>query len=55
MVSKLTIIESYNSLSPGRQQANVLINAGLLSTGTLGINFSEILSEMHAFSFKKMH
>ena len=54
-VSKLTIIGSDNGLSPERRQANIWTNAGILLIGTLGTNFSEILSEIHTFSFKKMH
>ena len=54
-VSKLTIIGSDNGLSPGRHQAIIRTNAGILLIGTLGTNFSEILSEIHTFSFKKMH
>ena len=54
-VSKLTIIGSDNGLSPGRRQAIVWTNAGTLLIWTLGTNFSEISSEIHAFSFKKMH
>ena len=54
-VSKLTIIGSDNGLSPGRPQAIIRTNAGILLIGTLGTNFSEILSEIHTFSFKKMH
>ena len=54
-VSKLTIIGSDNGLLPGRRQAIIWINAGILLIRTLGTNFSEILSEIHAFSFKKMH
>ena len=54
-VNKLTIIGSDNGLSPGWRQAIIWTNAGLLSIRTLGTNFSEILSEIHAFSFKKMH
>ena len=54
-VSKLTIIGSDNGLSPGRRQAIIWTNAGILSIRTLGTHFSEILSEIHAFSFKKMH
>ena len=53
-VSKLTIIGSDNGLSPGRCQAIIRTNAWILFR-TLGINFSEILSEIHTFSFKKMH
>ena len=33
----------------------IVMNAGLVSFGTLRTNFSEILSEIHTFSFKKMH
>ena len=54
-VGKVTIIGSDNGLSPGRRQAIIRTNAGILLIGTLGTNFSEILSEIHTFSFKKMH
>ena len=54
-VGKLTIIGSDNGLSPGRRQAIIITSAGILLIGTLGTNFSEILSEIHTFSFKKMH
>ena len=54
-VSKLTIIGSDNGLSPGRCQAIIWTNAGILLIWTLGTNFNEILSEIHAFLFKKMH
>ena len=54
-VGKLTIIGSDNRLSPGRRQAIIRTNAGILLIGTLGTNLSEILSEIHTFSFKKMH
>ena len=52
-VGKLTIIGSDNGLSPGRRQAIIWTNAGILLIGPLGTNFSEILIEIHAFSFKK--
>ena len=52
---KLTIIGSDNGLSPGRRQAIVWNNDGILFIQTLGTNFSEILSEIHTFSFNKMH
>ena len=39
---------------PGRRQAIIWTNAGILLIGTLGTNFSEILSEIHIFSFKKI-
>ena len=53
-VSKLTIIGSNNGLSPGRRQAIIWTNAGLLLIRTSGTNFSEILGEIHSFSFSKM-
>ena len=54
-VSKLTIIGSDNDLSPGRRQAIIWTNAGILLIPTLRTNFSEILGEIHSFSFSKMH
>ena len=54
-VSKLAIIGSDNGLSPGRRQAIIWTNAGILLVQTLETNFSEILSEIRAFSFKKMY
>ena len=53
-VSKLTIIGSDNGLSPGRRQAIIWTNAGILLIGPSGTNFSEILIKIHTFSFKKM-
>ena len=38
-----TIIGSNNGLSPGRRQAIIWTNAGILLIRTLGANFSEIL------------
>ena len=54
-VSKLTTTGSDNGLSPDRRQAIIRTNAGILLIGPLGTNFSEILIEIHIFSFKKMH
>ena len=54
-VSKLTIIGSDNGLSPGRRQAIIWTNAGILLIGPIRTNFSEILIEINTFSFKKMH
>ena len=54
-VGNLTIIGSGNGLSPGWRQAIIWTNAGILLIRTLGTNVSEILSEIHTFSFKKMH
>ena len=54
-VGKLTIVGSDNGLSPGRRQAIILTNAGILLIGPLGTNFSEILIATETFSFKTMH
>ena len=54
-VSKLTSIGPDNGLSPGRRQAIIWTNAGMLLIGPLGTNFGEILIEICTFSFKKMH
>ena len=53
-VSNLTIIGSDNGLSPGRRQAIIWTNAGILFIGPLGTNLSEIFIESLTFSFKKM-
>ena len=50
-ISKLTSIGSNNGLAPGRHWTS----AGILFIHTLGTNFSEILSEIHTFSFNKIH
>ena len=54
-VGKLTIIGSDNGLSPGRRQAIIWTNVGILLIGPLRTDFSEILIENQTFSFKKMH
>ena len=54
-IGKLAMIGSDNGLSPGRRQAIIWTNAGILSIGPLGTNFSEILIGIQTFSFKKMH
>ena len=54
-VVKLTIIGSDNGLSPGRRQSIIWTNAGILLTGPLGTNFSEILIGIQTFSFTKIH
>ena len=51
-VSNLTIIRSDNGLSPGRRQAIIWTNAGILLIGPLGTNFSEIMIDIHTFPFK---
>ena len=54
-VGNLTIISSDNGVSPGRRQAIIWTNAEILLIRTLGTNFSEILGEIHSFSFSEMH
>ena len=54
-VSKLTIISSDNGLSPGWHQAIIWTNAGIWLIRTSWTNFSEILSEIHTFSFKQIN
>ena len=53
-VGKLIIIDSDNGLSPGRRRAIIWTSAGILLTGRLGTNFSEILIGIQTFSLKKM-
>ena len=54
-VSEIIIIGSDNGLSPGRHKAIIWTNAWILLSEPLGTNFSEILIEIHTFSFNKMH
>ena len=54
-VSKITIIGTDNGLSPGRRQAIIWTSVWILLIGPLGTNFSEILIEIYAFSFKNRH
>ena len=54
-IVKLTIIGSDNGLSPGRRQAIIWTNAGILLIGPLGTNFIQILIGIQTFPFKKMH
>ena len=54
-VSELTIIGSDNGLSPGRRQAIIWNNVGLLLIEPLGKNFSKISIGIRTFSFKKTH
>ena len=53
-IGKLTNMGSDNGLSPGRRQAIIWTNAGILLIGPLGTNFSEILIEIQTFSLKKI-
>ena len=54
-VGNLVVIGSDNGLSPGRRQAIIWTNAGIVLIGPLGTNSSEILIDIYTFSFKKMH
>ena len=52
-VGNLTIIGSYNGLSPGWRQAIIWTNTGILSIVPLGTNFTEILIEILFFDSRK--
>ena len=54
-ISKLIIIGSDNGLSPGRRQAIIWTNVGILLIGPLGTNFHEILIKISTFSLKQTH
>ena len=54
-VGNLTIIGPENGLLPGRHQAIIRTNAGILLIEPSQTNFSEISIEIHTFSFKEMH
>ena len=61
-VRKLTVIGSDHGLSPGRRQAIIWSNAGILLIGPLRTHLmnkqwtnNEIIIEIHTFSFKKIH
>ena len=53
-VGKLIIIGSNNGLSPGRRQAIIWTNDGILLIGPLGTNSNAISIGIQTFSFKKM-
>ena len=52
-VIKLTIIGSYNGLSPGRHQAIIWTNAGKLLIGPLGTTSMKFYSEFKLFHSRK--
>ena len=52
-VGNLTIIDSDNGLSPGRRQAVIWTSAGIVLIRSIVTNFSEILSDIQTFLFKK--
>ena len=51
-VIEISIIGSDNGLSPGRRQAIIWNNAGILLIGSLGTNFSEILIRIQTFIYE---
>ena len=53
-ISNLTIIGSDNGLLPGRRQAIIWTNDGILLIGPLGTNFNKILIKIYISSSKKM-
>ena len=52
-ISKLTIIGSDIALSPGRRQAIIWTNAGILLIRPVGTNLREILIEIYIFHSRK--
>ena len=54
MINDLTIFgsDNHNGLSPGRRQAIIWTNAGILLIGPLGTNFSKILAKFKHFHKK---
>ena len=52
-VGKITFIGSDNGLSPGRRQAIIWINTGILLIVPLETNFSEIQSKLIHFNWRK--
>ena len=54
-ISKLTIIGSDNGLLPGRHQAIIWTDVGIVFIGPLETNFNEIWIQIHTFSFKNIH
>ena len=50
-----SVIASDNGLSPGRRQAIIWTNSGILLIRPLGTKFSEILIKFHTLSFNKTH
>ena len=54
-VRELNIVGLDNGLSSGRRQAIIWTNAGILLSGPLATNFSEILIAIYIFSLKKIY
>ena len=54
-IGNLNIIGSDNGLSPGRRQAIIRSNDGIMVIGPVGTNVKEILIEIHILAFRKLH
>ena len=54
-LGKLIIIGLGDGLSPGRRQAIIWTNAGMLLIWPSGTNLNKMMITIHIFSFKKMH
>ena len=54
-IRNLTIIGSDNGLLPGQRQAIIWTNVAILLIGPMGTKFSEILTKIYIYSFKKKH
>ena len=54
-VGNLTIVDSDNGLSPGRREAVIWTNAGILLMEPFRTKLGEIVIKILTFSFKKMH
>ena len=52
-VDNLTVTGSDNGLSPGRHQAIIRTNDGILLMRPSGTNFSEVIIEIHIFHWRK--
>ena len=64
MINSLRLCDAYMhqqtigsdyGLLPGWHQVIIWTNAGILLIRPIGTNLSEILIEIHTFSFNKMH
>ena len=53
-IGNLNIIGSDNGLSPGRRQAIIRSNDGIMVIGPVGTDVKEIIIEIHILSFRKL-
>ena len=54
-MNRVSSIGSYNGLAPGRRQAIIWTNVGILLIGPLGKSIGEIFIKINTFSFKNMY